>query len=276
MNSGTTAEDLVVVRAGARLDHDPTYRVERPHGSGDWLFVHFITAIVLLDADTEHTLAPGACMLFSPGRPQRYRPLPGRRYLNNWCHFSGRRAAELVARCALPTDTPIIPLSAQPIGTLINALARECAQRPPLWQESAAAMLTQLLVAFARAAQEPRQPRTDPARRALATRMHDLRATVHRRLTHAWTVAEMAAAVNLSPSRFAHCYHELFHCGPLQDLIDARIAHAGELLVQGTVLVKEVAAACGFSDQHHFSKSFRARMGCTPSAYARDQRNDLP
>ena len=82
------------------------------------------------------------------------------------------------------------------IGALISALSRECTQRPPLWHESAAALLTQLLVAFARAAQEPRQPRTDPARRALAARMHDLRATVHRRLTHAWTVAEMAAAVN--------------------------------------------------------------------------------
>ncbi len=276
MTGPTPTDELVVVRAGARLDHDPDYRVDRPHGSGDWLFVHFITAIALLDGDTEHTLQPGACILFSPGKPQRYRPLPGRRYLNNWCHFTGTRATDLVSRCGLPTDTPILPLSGQPIGALIAALSRECTQRPPLWHESAAALLTQLLVAFARAEQEPRQPRTDPARRALAARMHELRATVHRRLTHAWTVAEMAAAVNLSPSRFAHCYHELFHCGPLQDLIDARIAHAGNLLARGTVLVKEVAAACGFSDQHHFSKSFRARMGCTPSAYARDQRSDLP
>lgn len=276
MTPSSTSSELRLVRAGARLNHDQHYRVDRPHGTGDWLFVQFLTPIVHFDGNSEQTLPVGTCILFSPGRPQRYQPLPGRGYCNNWCHFDGAGADALVARMKVPTDVPLQSHAAQPLGALCRMLAQETIRRDPWWNEAGAALITQLIVAFARACQGPQLQSTDPARRALTSRLHDLRATVLRRVTHPWTVAEMASLANLSPSRFAHLYREVFGAGPMNDLIDARIARACELLSQGTALVKAVATAAGFSDQHHFSKSFRARMGCTPSAYARDQHHDLP
>ena len=77
MSDAASPFGIRVVRAGARLDHDQHYVVDRPHGTGDWLFVHFLTPIIYLDEQSERQLPTGTCVLYSPGRAQRYRPLPG-------------------------------------------------------------------------------------------------------------------------------------------------------------------------------------------------------
>lgn len=46
-----------------------------------------------------------------------------------------------------------------------------------------------------------------------------------------------------------------------------RIERACRLLRQGGLPLKAVAAACGFSDQAHMSRAFRARLGVTPGQY---------
>jgi AraC family transcriptional regulator of arabinose operon len=276
MSERVPAEGLRVVRAGAELDHDPAYRVDRPHGTDDWLFVQFLTPIVFPDGDGGRALPTGTCILYPPGRPQHYRPPPGQGYRNNWCHFEGGGADALVARCAPPLAIPVIRLPLQPLGRLIAALAQELHQRRPQWADAAAGLLVQALVAFARGVHEQRPDGGDGERQALALRLRELRATVHRRLAEGWTVPRMAGLMHLSSSRFAHLYREIIGASPLDDLLEARIAQAAELLGRPGSLVKSVAMQVGFRDQHHFGKSFRARMGCSPGAYARMQTSGLP
>ncbi|GJE61077.1 GlxA family transcriptional regulator [Methylobacterium trifolii] len=45
-----------------------------------------------------------------------------------------------------------------------------------------------------------------------------------------------------------------------------RLAHARRLLRQSPLKIGDVAAACGFSDVAHFSRSYRSCFGCRPSA----------
>ena len=276
MSDAASPFGIRVVRAGARLDHDQHYVVDRPHGTGDWLFVQFLTPIIYLDEQSERQLPTGTCVLYSPGRAQRYRPLPGRGYRNNWCHFDGPSAAALVARCALPLDTPVVPLVAQPVGRLITALTHELAQRQPHWPEATTALLTQVLVAFSRSMQVFSDHRSGGEAHELARQLRALRHTIHRRLAERWTVARMAALLHLSPSRFAHCYRAIIGVSPMDDLLDARITCAADLLCRPGMLVKTAAHAVGFRDQHHFSKSFRTRMGCAPAIYAQVQAMGLP
>lgn len=48
-------------------------------------------------------------------------------------------------------------------------------------------------------------------------------------------------------------------------VMDRRVERARRLLSQGLMAIKEVAFACGFADQAHMTRVFRARLGVTPA-----------
>jgi len=79
-----------------------------------------------------------------------------------------------------------------------------------------------------------------------------------------FTVAELAAAVNLSTSRFAHLFRAQTGLPPLRYLHVLRMAHARVLLERTSLSVKEVMAEVGISDPSHFARAFRRFHGMSP------------
>lgn len=59
---------------------------------------------------------------------------------------------------------------------------------------------------------------------------------------------------------------------PHQYLLDIRLKHAGQLLSEGYLSVSKIAELCGFSNLYHFSRTFKSRMGETPTAYMRSNK----
>ena len=80
-------------------------------------------------------------------------------------------------------------------------------------------------------------------------------------------IPEMARACALSPSRFHAIFRSAMGLSPGRYLQDLRLLRARHLLVTGDLPVKAVAAETGFGDVFHFSRLFRKRCGCSPSAY---------
>ncbi|PBC59675.1 hypothetical protein BKI49_33445 [Streptomyces sp. Tue6028] len=81
------------------------------------------------------------------------------------------------------------------------------------------------------------------------------------------TVRSLAAAVSLSPSRFAHLFTEQLGRSPMRALRDARLLHAARLLEVTELPVGRVAATSGFTSAFHFNRVFRQRYGMPPGAY---------
>jgi AraC family transcriptional regulator of arabinose operon len=257
-----------LANVGFDFRHDAAFVIDRPHGSGDYLFLHFTTSIRLRDVTGEHVHPAGSCILFTPGFPQWYCG-EQRGFANDWCHFAGRGVEQFVEESALPVNRIVRPVQIQPLPPLIHALQREHLRREPLWQNACAGLLMQLLVAFARGVTTFAEAEGTTRLGELAAPFHDLRSRAHHQLTRRWTLAEMARTVHLSPSRFAHLYRQYFGISPIEDLIAARIERARWLLSSGTVAVKQAAVESGFSDIHYFSRCFHARIGCAPRDYGR-------
>lgn len=258
---------LEVRYIGTEARRAPGHRIDRPIGTGDWLFVHFKTPVIMLGPSGDESLAAGACILYSPGQPQQYHA--GRRgYSIDYCHFCGSQVGQLVKRYGITPNRPIHPSAPQPFTALIRALIQEFTQRERFWQEQCALLLSQLLLTIGRTTGRQGETSFTHRQAEVARRIRDLKMRLHQDLARPWTVAEMARLSHLSPSRFAHVYRELFGKAPLEDLIDARIQQACWLLRSEGLPLKQVAPACGFSNPQHLACIFRRRMGCSPGAYA--------
>lgn len=80
-------------------------------------------------------------------------------------------------------------------------------------------------------------------------------------------IEDIAASTNMSRASLNRKMKELFNLTPRDFIQAARIKHACSLLETTDMSAKEVAYACGFSDQRYFSKCFKADTGKTPTEW---------
>jgi transcriptional regulator GlxA family with amidase domain len=85
------------------------------------------------------------------------------------------------------------------------------------------------------------------------------------------TVRELAHAVCMSESAFAHLFKLTTGFPPLQFLKQLRMEQASKLLTQGHS-VSDVADKVGYSSLPHFSSEFKRHFGDPPRTYASRRR----
>ena len=81
------------------------------------------------------------------------------------------------------------------------------------------------------------------------------------------TRGQLARSVYLSESRFHDTFRAATGHAPLQYLQMLRLRNAQELLLSGELSIADVGLRCGFADQFHFSRLFKAAYGQSPRAY---------
>ena len=77
---------------------------------------------------------------------------------------------------------------------------------------------------------------------------------------------ELAAVAGLSRAHLIRAFRKEFHITPHAFLTDIRVRIARRKLQAGE-LPAEIALECGFADQAHFTRHFKARTGITPGQY---------
>lgn len=272
-----------------RYDQGLGYRVNRPQGSGSWLFTWTTEGRGLLRQGAARTHAtPGDLVVLAPGVAHGYALAPGAgRWRFWWAHCQARPAwaawlgpaalGDGVYAVAAPGDThrrieaafhrmlsdsrwtgtgaPPVPAPGDdPVAVAHGSAARELAL---------CALEEVVLLATAGARRTPPGP-DDRVRRAEELIAADPGAP--------HTVGSLAARVALSPSRFAHLFTRQTGVPPMRALREARLRHAARLLESTDLTVERVAAASGFPSPFHFNRVFRERYGVPPGAYRSGER----
>lgn len=101
------------------------------------------------------------------------------------------------------------------------------------------------------------RPEVARARRILRERFKD-----------AVSLTELTQLSGLSKFHLLRVFHEELGLPPHNYQLHVRISRGREMLDSG-VPAAEVALACGFSDQAHFTRCFKRIVGYTPAAFAR-------
>jgi AraC-like DNA-binding protein len=83
------------------------------------------------------------------------------------------------------------------------------------------------------------------------------------------TLGEIAKQVHLSPFHFHRRFTELLGITPKHFLLDCQIDQAKKQLLSREKDLAEIATACGFAHQSHFTSRFKQATGLTPTRWRR-------
>lgn len=107
------------------------------------------------------------------------------------------------------------------------------------------------------------------------TQKTQIKAFVEREIATNFSLVDLADQIGYSPDHFSRLFKQAFEQSPHQYVLSRRVEWAMSLLKDDGMSIAEVALACGFSSQGHFTTVFKQRTGTTPGAYRRDSRTQF-
>lgn len=153
----------------------------------------------------------------------------------------------------------------QRVQDLLTLLWRQADDEAPASRLYADGLSQALVAAIVRLALPGRPPARATA--LPAWRLRRAQAILGDRLDEEIALADVAAAVGLSPFHFARGFKAATGMPPHGWRNARRIAHAQALLTGTPRPIAEIAAACGFCSQAHLTNAFRKVTGTTPGAW---------
>lgn len=210
----------------------------------------------------------GDLVLLAPHTPQRYAPA-GSAWQWFWVHYGGR-AAPAVHRLLRGNGGPVAALGADAsvryrFRELATAAEHAGAPRASqLHLDSCLLSLTGLMA--------ERQARRDvvPGSGQGEPVVAGLRIWITDHLDEPITLPRLSSHSGYSASALARLFRRTGAGSPMAFVTGVRMRHACDLLAETDLSVRQVGRAVGFDDPYHFSRRFRATMGCAPTAYRAD------
>jgi transcriptional regulator GlxA family with amidase domain len=101
-------------------------------------------------------------------------------------------------------------------------------------------------------------------------------ALMHRRVEHAWTLAELADEVGVSRSALVERFTRYLAEPPMTYLMRWRMGLAARSLLGTPKGVAEIAAEVGYESEAAFNRAFKREFGLPPARYRRDRKGDGP
>ena len=86
---------------------------------------------------------------------------------------------------------------------------------------------------------------------------------------------ELSRMVHLSVPKLSQGFSSLYGISIHQYIIDQRLAHAAQLLLDGDMNVSEIAAIVGYGKPSNFAAAFKKRYGVVPKNYRETRFNGL-
>lgn len=207
------------------------------------------------------TMPPGSLWINPAGRPFT------RRYRGNILYGAVELSLDNISRVVgygfeVQYQPAVID---EPLAAVVRSLVVEAAtggQSGPLFAEAVShAIAWRLARRFAHARQLAPRGALQGRLKVVVERIEDTLGT-------ALTIESLAAEAGLSAAHFSREFKRCTGWTPHAFVMEQRVQRARDMLSRGES-VADTAFACGFSDQPHLARLFKARFGVTPKAFVR-------
>lgn len=250
---------------GYNFCHDSTFRIIRPSGSGDYLLLIIKSPAVFDLHGTDTAVSPNSLIVYQKDTPQYYRAANDI-FSNDWIHFdiTADERSEIGA-LGIPFDTVIPCGDTTQLSQLIKSMYSEGYSANPYKEESLRLYMKLLLLKIGERIKVSHLSDSHP----YYDKFSALRLRIYSSPEKSHSVSELAEQLRLSESYFQHLYKRIFGVSVISDVITARIDH-GKYLLSGTDYpIGVIAGMCGYKNDVHFMRQFKAASGLTPSEYRR-------
>jgi AraC family transcriptional regulator of arabinose operon len=244
------------------------FGISRPDGMQGWIVNLTVKGVGLVhDGRSRFRVEPGDLVLFPPGAIHDYGRAPDAgEWWHRWIYFQPRASwipwlswrdtqAGLFVQRRRDGDL------AEVLDGLFAEVAGWSANTDLLSLELAMNILERIILLCAK--NDRARVRTDRFDERLLMACKFMTDNLHRPLS----VAEIAQAVCLSPSRLAHLFSQTLGRSILKWREEQLIQFACQLLLVSPSPIKQIAAQVGFEDPLYFSRVFRRYTGRSPRAF---------
>ncbi len=249
----------------------PGYRVERSGYACQAIELVVEGAGTLVLAGKSHRLQPGRLFSYGPGVAHVIESDPQNPLVKYFVDFFGDDAAAICRQAGLEPASFVAVNEIEALRHLFEELVREAQQSGGQRVEIVQAYLRLILLKAGEQVSSSAPPASSRAQETLQRALR-LIETHHAQLH---SLAELAAAARVDSAHLCRLFARFRSDTPQRCLTRRKLDAAARLLATEPVLVKEAAAAAGFTDALHFSRVFRKTFGCTPSEFQERHRASI-
>jgi AraC-like DNA-binding protein len=248
---------------------DPIWR-EKEHAGRNSEMLHVLRGSVELVMRDASVCGREGDTLYTPaGAPHRDVFPPGSTFEVYLVHFDWRGEAEFLRRVPVTALTPAPPPVQAQLALQFQQLHLTFQQQGPMTRELCGLRLLTILLTLARHALTPRSTGADVDLGAARSRqiMQLARQHIQRHYHEPLGLDDIAAALHLSPYHLSHVFSEQSGFTLSSYLTQVRMEKAAELLRDGRLPIRAVAAAVGYRDPQYFARVFRSHFQASPSSF---------
>ncbi|HZG85917.1 AraC family transcriptional regulator [Paenibacillus sp.] len=254
---------IEIKRCGYNVVHPDGLTIDRPQGSGDYLFLFFRSKMEIEVRGELVVADKNTYVIYKKGSKQFYRELE-KPFVHDWFHFDGEDAESYIERLSLPFDKVMKVYDPLYISRKVNDIQDETLHNGTYRKEIIDATVRCLLMKLSDMhnrieASHPLSKFYEPFVR--------LRNAIRETPSAPHTVDRLAAQVNMSRSHFQSIYKELFGVPVMRDVIQTRLEYAMYLLENSSDSIGDIARSCGYENDVHFMRQFKKYIHVTPSQY---------
>lgn len=158
------------------------------------------------------------------------------------------------------------------LGALLAQIEREMREQQIGWEDAARDCFRVFLIECCRSAKDHGLVWSNPTKAADPAWLERVRLVLDRDYTQEQRLEDLAELAGVSVGYLCRRFRTYTGKTVFEYLLDRRIQAAMLLLRNSDLKVLAVAMDCGFNDFAYFSRAFKRILGCTPTAYRRQQR----
>lgn len=252
---------MQINQIGINIRHEGKFVIDRPNGSGDFLFLIFQTRAKIVINKKEIEVQPDGCILYEKNEKQFYFS-SGKTYVDSYLHFD--LSYYQLKKSKVPLNTLFYLKNSSEIIEILKLLSREQISESTNKNENSNLLLCYLLSKiFDNKSDEP----VSQKQNILNQKLIELRSQMYSNASLYKSVSDLAKEANVSLSHFKFLYTKQFGISCYDDLLTAKTMNAQHHLLKTDLSIKEIAILCGYENDTSFMRSFKKRTGKTPSEF---------
>jgi AraC family transcriptional regulator of arabinose operon len=255
---------MYTIHKGAyNAKHPKSFLISRPTGLYCYLFLIVKSPSLFIIGGKQFTVNTTSAVIISPNTPYQYSSIDCE-YKNDWLYFDCSDEY-FTSKYHSLFNHPITLNNSLQFSQLFQQLIWENHYALEPFHENNVDMIFQII--FNKLLQEEQTKQTPMHYNPYTLRLQKMRLDMMSQPSRNHTPTEQAAKLGISSSYFQFLYKELFGIPFKSDLIHMRLEYARNLISETVLPFEEIALMCGYSNEVHFYRQFKAKVGVTPGEY---------